>query len=558
MTARSLEDYCSAAHDLIQRGQCKEAIAICRRVLLRYPLHVRSYVVLGEACLAMGEHAEAANLFRRVLGADPENAIAYAGLGVIYEERELLEEATWQMERAFELTPYNTGVRETLSALYAQLDTVPRRRLKLTRAALARCYARGRLYPKAIGEFHAILQDEPDRLDLRVSLAEALWHNEQYEMADAVCRGILELAPNCLKANLIMGEICLRDREREEQGRAYLQRAQRLDPENLVAQAIFGERSPLPPRIVPLAPREKPKEEPAPLPEELLPGEKLATVEELLHLDEARAPTTAEGVTEAAAEEAEMGIESAVPEAEPTPPPATDLLPPLEETAEPPILIAKVPPVSVVEELRISEEEPLTVAKELAEGEREAESTPLIERVPAEKVRGEVEILPEAESLAVSEIPSAEIGLSETPGIEKIPITPTGEAPRKVRKKKKRGRRRRKRVYAAYLARIKEDPKDYLARLELARTYHQDEQIEEALTQYAELIRARSGPDLLEEAIMDLQALVESSPGHRKARELLGDAYLKANRFSEALESYRMLLETLEQEGQARPESENS
>ena len=543
MAARSLEDYCSAAHDLIQRDQCKEAIVICRRILLRHPLHVRAYTILGEACLAIGEHAEAANLFRRVLGADPENAIAYAGLGVIYEERGLLEEATWQMERAFELTPYNAGVRATLSGLYAQLDVTPRRRLKLTRAALARCYARGRLYPKAIGELREIVQDEPDRVDLRVSLAEALWHDEQYEAADAVCQGILNLASNCLKANLILGEICLRDKKREDQGRAHLERAQRLDPENRVAQQVFGDRSPLPPRIVPLIPRKELKEEPLPLPEELLPGERLATVEDLLRSGETKAPAEPlvpskeepAGVTEAL-EEAPT-IEGTTPRAEPSLPPS-DLPTPLEEEIEIlqaeklSVLAEEVSPVAVMEEVHTRGAE-LALPAEGVDKELIESTGLLVEEPASETILEEIEILPEEEVLLTA---------------------PIEAAPRKVEEGREESEREQ--VYAAYLDRIKGDPADYPARLELARAYGQDERGEEALAQYAELIRSRSG--LLTEATEDLEALIESFPRYRRARELLGDAYLEADRFSDALESYQSLLGAAEQGSEERPESEAS
>jgi tetratricopeptide (TPR) repeat protein len=82
-----------------------------------------------------------------------------------------------------------------------------------------------------------------------VALAEALWHDRQYADAEVVCQGILADLPNCLKANLILGQIWLNS-QRDEEARALLQRAQELDPENKMAQALFGARSPLPLRTV--------------------------------------------------------------------------------------------------------------------------------------------------------------------------------------------------------------------------------------------------------------------------------------------------------------------
>ena len=309
MSEHSLRARCEQARDQLRAGEYDRAIAHCRALLKLYPKYVPPYTIMGEAYLAKGEHAEAANLFRRALGANPEATIPYAGLGLIYEERGLLEEAIWQLERAFELAPHNKEIRASLLDLYTQRDAAPPSRRKLSRAGLARVYARGHLYPKAIGEFRDLLRKDPMRMDLRVALAEALWRNGHYAGASVVCRGILDLAPNCLKANLILGEIYLRDKDREADGRALLDQAQMLDPENVVAQSLFGDRSPLAPRIVPVPPH---------------------IVEGLAETEEAEVVTEAETIAE--------------PE-------------PLEEVAE------------VAEAEKVEEPEPLEEAAEAAEAE---------------------------------------------------------------------------------------------------------------------------------------------------------------------------------------------
>ncbi len=234
---------------LLHAGQFEQAATVCRRILQAFPKHIGSYATLGQAYFQMGKHEEAANLFRRVLGADPEHALAYASIGIIYEERGLDEEALWQLQRAFELSPGNVELRRELTALGGAQSVAGEARCKLTRGALARTYMRGQLYPKAVGELRALLAEDPTRYDLRVALAEALWCDRQYAAAEQVCEAILAKLPNCLKANLILGAIRLNS-ERDEQARGLLQRAQELDPENRLAQALFGTRSPLPQRTV--------------------------------------------------------------------------------------------------------------------------------------------------------------------------------------------------------------------------------------------------------------------------------------------------------------------
>jgi tetratricopeptide (TPR) repeat protein len=258
--------------DLTLRGQSDEALrllhsgepagasAIGRRILLAFPKHVGTYSLLGQACLALGAHEEAANLFRRVLSADPEHTLAYACLAAIYAERGLLEEATWQLERAVELSPANQEMRRELRRLYAERGLMLPVRLRPTRAALARTYLRGQLYPKAVGELRDLVADEGYRLDLRVALAEALWRDGRPAEASSVAQNILAELPNCLKANLILGQVWLHT-DRDDDARVLLQRAQALDPENAMAQTLFGARSPLPPRMARLSAR--PEESPS-------------------------------------------------------------------------------------------------------------------------------------------------------------------------------------------------------------------------------------------------------------------------------------------------------
>jgi Flp pilus assembly protein TadD len=247
MADLTLRGQSEEALSLARAGQPTEAIAIARRILKTFPKHVGTYALLGQLCLETGAHEEAANFFRRVLSVDPEHTLSYASLAVIYEERGLLEEALWQMERAWELSPANGEIRQELQRLRGARTLSEEKRLKMTRAGLARTYMRGQLYAKAIGELRELVSAESFRVDLRVALAEALWRDGRAEDARVVCQGLLSELPNCLKANLILGQMWL-NTDQDEQARAVLQRAQALDPENTAAQALFGSRSPLPPR----------------------------------------------------------------------------------------------------------------------------------------------------------------------------------------------------------------------------------------------------------------------------------------------------------------------
>ena len=245
MAETSLSKYCDEAKELVRADSYEKAIAICRHIMKHYPKHVRAYRLLAEACLEKGDHVEAANLFKRVLGVDMEDMVVYVGLGIIFDEQGALDEAIWQLERAFELSPGNAEIRGELQRLYGDRDGTPPPKLKLTPAALGRLYLREELYQRAIDEFRGVLEADAERVDIQVALAQALWWNDQKQDAAEVCDAVLEKYPNCLKANLILGEILL-DSGREAEGETLLETARAIDPENIVAQALFRERSPLP------------------------------------------------------------------------------------------------------------------------------------------------------------------------------------------------------------------------------------------------------------------------------------------------------------------------
>jgi tetratricopeptide (TPR) repeat protein len=259
----TLTAYADQVRELIRNDRNDEAIAICKHILRYYPKHLDAYRQLGEAWLEKGQLDDAKEMFRRVLSADPESVVAYAGLAVILEQEQLVAEATWHMERAFELAPGNTELHKELHRLYHELDGRPRARLKWTPGALARVYVQEGLFAQAIQELSTLVTGNDARLDARVALAETLWRVGQMRQAADTAQAILKPLPFCLKANLILGAVWKETGLAESE--QYLQRAQELDPTNQVAQKIFGARSPLPlaqarvPRYVEGAPMPSPR-----------------------------------------------------------------------------------------------------------------------------------------------------------------------------------------------------------------------------------------------------------------------------------------------------------
>lgn len=79
------------------------------------------------------------------------------------------------------------------------------------------------------------------------------------------------------------------------------------------------------------------------------------------------------------------------------------------------------------------------------------------------------------------------------------------------------------------------DPKDYAARLELARSKRSAGALDEAFVEYNAVLR--NAPDLLDEVMRDLQSLDEDEAQHPEAHRLLGDARIRQGDYMSALES---------------------
>ena len=671
MTRVVLHEYCDEARKWIESHAYEQAIAICRHVLKRYPKHVEAYRLLGEACLEKGELAEATDVFQRLLSADPENFVAYAGLGVIYEERQQLAEAIWHMERAFELVPNNEEIRNALRRLYGRRDGTEPTRIKLNRVALARLYSRGGQYRQAIDEFNRTLELEPGRMDIKVSLLETLWRDGRREQAAELARDILRISPDCLKAILLLGTIQI-EKGRTEEGRALLAQARTVDPENRLAQALFGDRSPLPPEEVKMPRLEGP---PPPARTVEPGGEPPGEEEDEFGVPESEEPLTPDTPAEAppveTAEPAALAspeqavaphevpltapevppetapVETVEPsvtppvaeptplvEAEPTPAaafesateaiiepsaaPATveaaEALAPAVETATPPgtsipepalpMEAAPVEPMTQQAKVASTPEAPAKpepqatsqpfVATQVTEAAAENAAPPIAEVTPTTEALAEatavaaapVEVpsiekkVPEAtplevetalesegratvvepvavqaappEESGVTPVPEAMVSPAELPGPVSGPSSyaeaPSAAATQRDALPAETTVTGRSIELEHFQAQLQQNPKDDSTRLSLARVYRDQEQIEQALEQYRVLTRAK--PEVLSEAIVDMESIVASRPGNLAAHELLADLYTKNGQLQKALERYRWLLQQFEQKSE--------
>jgi len=237
MATTSLHAVCDRARRLLEQNDIERAIAVAQHVLEYFPQNLEAHRILGEAYLAGRQFDQAQEAFSRVLSADPENIPALVGMGITHERQGRLDGAVTEFERAFEIKPDMPELRNQLLRLYTDAWGSEGAQLRVSRAGLARLYAKGHMLPQAIQEFRSVIDDQPDRFDARVGLAEALWRDGQEEATIDACYDVLGARADVLKANLLLGYLKLTSGDPE--GNQYWTEAQHLDPYYTVARALF-------------------------------------------------------------------------------------------------------------------------------------------------------------------------------------------------------------------------------------------------------------------------------------------------------------------------------
>ncbi|HID50907.1 MAG TPA: tetratricopeptide repeat protein, partial [Anaerolineae bacterium] len=114
MTTITLHEYLEKIDELIDENRLDEAIAHCRHVLENYPRYIAAYRLMGKAYVEKYYFEEAADLFQRVLSAEPNDLISHTAMSIIYKETGKPDQSLWHLERAFEVDPYNEALRGEL------------------------------------------------------------------------------------------------------------------------------------------------------------------------------------------------------------------------------------------------------------------------------------------------------------------------------------------------------------------------------------------------------------------------------------------------------------
>ncbi|CAN5365902.1 hypothetical protein BH23CHL1_BH23CHL1_23650 [soil metagenome] len=202
----AISDAIQQARQAIEGGDYRAAIQSCNQLINQFPDYAAAYRVLGEAYLEQGQTADAEQAFAQSLLRDPRQPWAYHGLGLIAEEQNVLDNALAFCQVAWELAPNYAQLRDPVIRIATRRYGADGQ-AQLTGAALAQIYANTARLQRAAVEYRGALAELPDRIDLKLGLAETLWLLHKEDDAANLCREVLQDTPVAIQALVILADI---------------------------------------------------------------------------------------------------------------------------------------------------------------------------------------------------------------------------------------------------------------------------------------------------------------------------------------------------------------
>ncbi|MCY3979661.1 MAG: tetratricopeptide repeat protein, partial [Chloroflexi bacterium] len=241
MTEISLRAYQDELDYLLRDQNSDEVIAHARHILKSQPKNLRAYQQLGDALVASGRWDEATDVLGRALGAQPQDYNTHSQLARAFQHLGNYDRAIWHAERALDQMPGDQESIALIRELYRAHRNEEIDRLQLTTAALAQQHIRGNLLTEALSTLATALERSPNRVDLQLLRARALWLDGRRMDAAETALDILERLPYVIEANRIMTELWLAE-QRPSDAQLYLKRIEDLDP-YLASQMATGEEA---------------------------------------------------------------------------------------------------------------------------------------------------------------------------------------------------------------------------------------------------------------------------------------------------------------------------
>ena len=204
------------ARSAIARGRYADAEEVLAGVVASAPVGDAA-LELGKLYLYLGRREEGGRLLQTVLARGAGNSPAgVLRLGLAARALGRFQDANTFLRRASSMAPDNPEINTAWGELLLE---------KYNRA-------------DAVRSFEAALQADSDFVPGRIGLAQATLEQNP-AAAKSVAEGVLELNPNYVPAHLLIAELALDDRQRDD-ARASIQKALAVNPNSLEARSLDG------------------------------------------------------------------------------------------------------------------------------------------------------------------------------------------------------------------------------------------------------------------------------------------------------------------------------
>ena len=223
------------ARQALAQGDSTRALTITERLLGEFARYPPARLVRALLAEQANNTDAALDDLRAVTSAEPANAEARAAQARLFQRRGDTDRARMAARQALELIPTDPDVLESaLEVLDVNADA-----LDTSTAVLARVHLNCGWPDLAERHARVAVSESPERVDVRLTLAEALWRLGRLPACEAECRVVADQAEECVRAAVMRAHI-LSERGRTAEGQELLDRIGRIDPEFREARELLG------------------------------------------------------------------------------------------------------------------------------------------------------------------------------------------------------------------------------------------------------------------------------------------------------------------------------
>ena len=235
VTERSPSVIAAFGREALERGDVEQADRVSALLLGSFVRYPRALVLRALLSEQKGDVESALDDLQVVASAEPSNPEARAFQARLFLAGNDVDRARTTARQALELVPNDDKV---LSVAFGVLN-VGADALEVNAAVLARVYMRLGWPELAERQARIAISEMPERVDVRLTYAEALWRLGRLSTCEAQCRVVTDQAEDCVRAAVMRAHI-LSERGRTAEGQDLLERVGQIDPEFEEARQLLA------------------------------------------------------------------------------------------------------------------------------------------------------------------------------------------------------------------------------------------------------------------------------------------------------------------------------